>query len=295
MWADRRFAEAVELAGPALALSITDLLAAERPAAERGRRAALSTARYILRAQGRPTPFGLFAGVQTAAARSPVRFQGLVDKTAAEFPSASAGQVTGLLSELLAQGALVSSLRAPATEPDPRTRLLRALERAGVRQTSEAAGLAVDLRLDARIALPGGVAEDAARTAALLARLSPLPQGATAWRLPSAFRRVPAGGRLGLPGGGRVRRLLPASARPRPPGGLHRVPGRAADHGRDTVSAQLPFPRHLLGGPTMGLPASGPALRGVPVGAGRHTPEVTEAAKARAAGTWCEPPPSWPL
>ncbi len=270
VWADRRLAEAVELASPALALSIADLLAAERPAAERVRRAALSTARYILRAQGRPTPFGLFAGVQAAAvggaaradwgtgdcrntrvpaariaeeidhlercpevlarlkvvanntvqvrgdrlvvphrlllrahgrvpaestlrrtgpvafalaaAHSPVRFQDLVDKTAAEFPAASAGQVTGLLSELLAQGALVSSLRAPATEPDPHTHLLRALEGAGVCQTPEGAGVAVDLRLEAHIALPGGVAEDAARAAALLARLSPLPKGAAAWR-----------------------------------------------------------------------------------------------------------------
>ncbi|MFC8716569.1 lantibiotic dehydratase [Kitasatospora sp. NPDC057198] len=273
VWADGRLAEAVELASPALARSVAELLAAERPAADRVRRAALSTARYVLRAQGRPTPFGLFAGVQAAAvggaaradwgtgdrrstrvpaarlaeevdrlerypqvlarlevvanntvqvrgdrlvvphrnlprpdgravpaestlrrtgpvalalaaARQPVCFGDLADKTAAEFPTASADQVTGLLRELVVQGALVSSLRAPATEPDPRAHLLRALGQAGVGPVPEVTGAAgaVDLRLDADLALPTNVAEDAARAAGLLARLSPLPKGAAAWR-----------------------------------------------------------------------------------------------------------------
>ncbi|MFJ4676959.1 lantibiotic dehydratase [Kitasatospora sp. NPDC088783] len=273
VWADGRLAEAVELASPVLARGVAELLAAERPAADRVRRAALSTARYVLRAQGRPTPFGLFAGVQAAAvggaargdwgtddrrstrvpaarlaeaagrlercaevparlkvlanntvqvrgerlvvphrnltrsgghpapaeatmrrtgpvafalaaARNPICFQDLIDKTAAEFPTASAGQVTGLLRELLAQGALVSSLRAPATEADPHACLLQALERAGVDQLPEVSdtAMAVDLRLDADLVLPTRVAEDAARAAELLARLSPLPKGDAAWR-----------------------------------------------------------------------------------------------------------------
>ncbi|MFD7735206.1 lantibiotic dehydratase [Kitasatospora phosalacinea] len=273
VWADGQLAEALELASPALARSVAELLAAERPAADRVRRAALSTARYVLRAQGRPTPFGLFAGVQAAAvggaawadwgtddhratrapaarlveeidrlercpqmlarlevvanntaqvrgdhlvvphrhlpgpdgravpaeatlrrtgpvafamaaARQPLRFGELVDKTAAEFPTASVAQVTGLLRELVVQRALVSSLRAPATEPEPHAHLLRALERAGVDQVPEVTDTAgaVDLRLDADLVLPTRVAEDAARAAELLARLSPLPKGSAAWR-----------------------------------------------------------------------------------------------------------------
>ncbi|MFE2345590.1 lantibiotic dehydratase [Kitasatospora cineracea] len=277
-------AEAIGLASPVLARSVADLLASDRPPADRVRRAVLSTARYLLRARGRPTPFGLFAGVQAAAvggparadwgtgdrrstrvpaarlaeaidrlercpavlarlevvanntaqvrgerlvvphrnlprpdgrpaaaestlrrtgpvasalaaAHRPVLFSTLVDKTAAEFPTASADQVIGLLRELVAQGALVSSLRAPATETDPSAHLLRALGRVdadrlpetadllGVLRDPEAAGpVVVDLRLDADLVLPEAVAGDAARAAGLLARLSPLPKGEAAWR-----------------------------------------------------------------------------------------------------------------
>ncbi|MFE7809199.1 lantibiotic dehydratase [Streptomyces sp. NPDC057430] len=53
-------------ASPALGSEVDGLLVAERPRSRDVRRAALSVARYVLRAHGRPTPFGYFAGVTTA-------------------------------------------------------------------------------------------------------------------------------------------------------------------------------------------------------------------------------------
>ncbi|AXE23731.1 lantibiotic dehydratase [Streptomyces globosus] len=53
-------------ASPALGSEVDGLLAAESPPHRDVRRAALSVARYVLRAHGRPTPFGYFAGVTTA-------------------------------------------------------------------------------------------------------------------------------------------------------------------------------------------------------------------------------------
>ncbi|MET9958223.1 lantibiotic dehydratase [Streptomyces sp. NPDC006326] len=58
--------EALWHASPALGSEVDGLLAAERPRPRDVRRAALSVARYVLRAHGRPTPFGYFAGVTTA-------------------------------------------------------------------------------------------------------------------------------------------------------------------------------------------------------------------------------------
>ncbi|MEV7525861.1 lantibiotic dehydratase [Streptomyces sp. NPDC091371] len=60
-------------ASPALARQIDDLLADEWPHPRDVRRAALSVARYVLRAHGRPTPFGHFAGVTTATLDGPTR------------------------------------------------------------------------------------------------------------------------------------------------------------------------------------------------------------------------------
>ncbi|MCC0094628.1 lantibiotic dehydratase [Streptomyces flavotricini] len=58
--------KALRHASPALGGEVDGLLAAERPRPRDVRRAALSVARYIVRAHGRPTPFGYFAGVTTA-------------------------------------------------------------------------------------------------------------------------------------------------------------------------------------------------------------------------------------
>ncbi|WP_443064659.1 lantibiotic dehydratase [Streptomyces sp. NBC_00582] len=66
MWADNDVAEALHHSSPALATQVRALCTAERPALRDVQRTALSVARYLLRAQHRATPFGLFAGVATA-------------------------------------------------------------------------------------------------------------------------------------------------------------------------------------------------------------------------------------
>lgn len=67
VWANLDLAEALTLASPDLAHRVEQLIATPQPEPRGLRRAALSTARYLLRAQGRPTPFGYFAGVQAVA------------------------------------------------------------------------------------------------------------------------------------------------------------------------------------------------------------------------------------
>ncbi|MFF3640441.1 lantibiotic dehydratase [Streptomyces sp. NPDC002564] len=59
--------EALHHASPVLMTKVRALCAADRPHRRNVRRAALSVARYLVRAGHRPTPFGLFAGVTTAA------------------------------------------------------------------------------------------------------------------------------------------------------------------------------------------------------------------------------------
>ncbi|MFD8263690.1 lantibiotic dehydratase [Streptomyces griseoluteus] len=60
-------AEALEHASPALASQVSALCASSAPGARDVRRAVASVARYVLRAERRATPFGLFAGVASAA------------------------------------------------------------------------------------------------------------------------------------------------------------------------------------------------------------------------------------
>lgn len=66
VWADKDVAETLQHSSPALAAQVGALCTAEHPALRDVQRAALSVARYLLRAQHRATPFGLFAGVATA-------------------------------------------------------------------------------------------------------------------------------------------------------------------------------------------------------------------------------------
>ena len=70
VWADARFADAVRQASCDLATRV-DAICGEQPArSKQVRRAAMATVRYLLRAAGRPTPFGLFAGVTAASVGS---------------------------------------------------------------------------------------------------------------------------------------------------------------------------------------------------------------------------------
>ncbi|WP_432195906.1 lantibiotic dehydratase [Streptomyces sp. bgisy027] len=66
VWADKNVAEALQHSSPVLAAQVGALCTAEHPALRDVQRAALSVVRYLLRAQHRATPFGLFAGVATA-------------------------------------------------------------------------------------------------------------------------------------------------------------------------------------------------------------------------------------
>ncbi|MDX3587286.1 lantibiotic dehydratase [Streptomyces europaeiscabiei] len=66
VWANKDITEALQHSSPVLAAQVGALCAAERPAFRDVQRAALSVARYLLRALYRATPFGLFAGVATA-------------------------------------------------------------------------------------------------------------------------------------------------------------------------------------------------------------------------------------
>lgn len=65
VWANQDIAEALQHSSPVLAAQIRALCTTEHPSHRDVRRSAQSVARYLLRAQHRATPFGLFAGVAT--------------------------------------------------------------------------------------------------------------------------------------------------------------------------------------------------------------------------------------
>ncbi|MFC0860932.1 lantibiotic dehydratase [Sphaerimonospora cavernae] len=65
------------------------------------------------------------------AARAPIRLEDLAAKLHAEFPDAAPAAVTGMLTGLIARGALITSVHAPSTEPDALGHLVEQLEAAG--------------------------------------------------------------------------------------------------------------------------------------------------------------------
>ncbi|WP_405769607.1 lantibiotic dehydratase [Streptomyces sp. NBC_01538] len=65
-WALPPFAAAVRAASPQLARAVDHILEERSVQPKQVRKATTAIARYLLRAAGRPTPFGLFAGVTTA-------------------------------------------------------------------------------------------------------------------------------------------------------------------------------------------------------------------------------------
>ncbi|MEU6708630.1 lantibiotic dehydratase [Streptomyces wuyuanensis] len=67
VWSRPELACPIRQANPELGLSIDALRSRPVVAGKKLRRATMATARYLLRATGRPTPFGLFAGVAPAA------------------------------------------------------------------------------------------------------------------------------------------------------------------------------------------------------------------------------------
>lgn len=70
VWADARFADAVRQGSDDLATRVDAICAGHPTRYKQVRRAAMATIRYLLRATGRPTPFGLFAGVTAAGVGS---------------------------------------------------------------------------------------------------------------------------------------------------------------------------------------------------------------------------------
>ncbi|MEV8635353.1 lantibiotic dehydratase [Streptosporangium sp. NPDC051023] len=203
VWADAGFADAIREASTGLAERIDAIAAGRTVKPKQLRRAVVAAARYLLRATGRPTPFGLFAGVAPAsigpapqvrwgighrpiarvdtewlssvadgleadhdlldrldvvfnnlaaqrggrlqipqggpnrvsirftgvirfvqdATAAPVRFADLADKLALTA-NADRAKAVGLLTELVRQGFLIASLRAPLTVTDPLAHLL---------------------------------------------------------------------------------------------------------------------------------------------------------------------------
>ncbi len=67
VWERPGFAEAVAQASPSLAQRVEAICSGEAAAVKQLRRATVGAASYLLRALGRPTPFGLFAGVAPIA------------------------------------------------------------------------------------------------------------------------------------------------------------------------------------------------------------------------------------
>lgn len=217
VWAVDAVAEAVVHSSPVLAEQVGKLCADEAPSVRETRRTVLAVARYVQRLLGRPTPFGLLAGVAPAvfgsrastrwgashraiaragagwlsdviadlerspallsrlpvvanstltvrddrlivpyqphpgidgqigavevslrhsvpvraaveAARTPLQMETLTARLRARFPHASATVVVAMLTQLVTHGALITSLRAPSTEPDALGHLLRRLD-----------------------------------------------------------------------------------------------------------------------------------------------------------------------
>ncbi|MEU6789900.1 lantibiotic dehydratase [Nonomuraea angiospora] len=67
VWTRGEVREALQMASPDLGTRVDDLLSSTTAPGSDVRRAVMATASYLLRWQRRPTPFGLFAGVATAA------------------------------------------------------------------------------------------------------------------------------------------------------------------------------------------------------------------------------------
>ncbi|CAO5178770.1 class I lanthipeptide synthase [Frankia sp. AiPs1] len=160
------------------------------------------------------------AAVATAmrAATLPTPMGRLAARLHDEFPTTPQSMIDRLLGELLARRFLLSAANPPATATDPLGHTLAVLRAAGIVETPEAAGmlgelgqlhtdlsahtgfpnhrplsasatasstapvLSVDLRSPYRLHLPPVVVHEAEKTADLLVRLAPAPDGTTAWR-----------------------------------------------------------------------------------------------------------------
>ncbi|MFI7208893.1 lantibiotic dehydratase [Micromonospora aurantiaca (nom. illeg.)] len=240
VWTNETIVDAISHASPVLAAQVARLCAGEALTVRETRRVIQAVARYTQRLRGRPTPFGLLAGVAPAvfgsrsptrwgtahqavaragaawladvithlercpdlvarlpvvanntmtvrdnrlvlpyqpharpqgttavevslrytapvraaitAADTPIRVEALSAQLCAAFPHAATATVQGMLAELITRGALITSLRAPSTEPDALAYLLIQLDDAEAGGIAAVADLICALR-DIHIAL----------------------------------------------------------------------------------------------------------------------------------------------
>lgn len=113
-WASDNLANAVALASPALASTISGIL--DGTVADRAKtaRAAMALARYMVRLRGRATPFGLFSGVTLATTGGPSSAEwGTNDQT---HPRADARWLAALVARLEASGPQRPRLRVTASD-----------------------------------------------------------------------------------------------------------------------------------------------------------------------------------
>ncbi|WP_027346389.1 lantibiotic dehydratase [Hamadaea tsunoensis] len=232
-WARDDVRDSITLASSTLAASVDRLLARSAATVKDLRRAVTSVAGYLLRWQGRATPFGVFAGVALASvgptevtigrrhrtiaradsewlaaiidrlerhpqlrrqlmvvadntsvirdgrvhtarradidagtavplreasvrytapvaaaltlATAPIQVDALAAQLAARFPAASAEQIAGVVDTLVANGSLITSLRAPVTDVDALRHVIDAATAAGGRQLADVAPLLGEL------------------------------------------------------------------------------------------------------------------------------------------------------
>ncbi len=235
VWRRDDVREAIHVASPVLSRQVDEVLAGRKQDDRRVCRIVVSLASYLLRWQGRATPFGLFAGMAVVtvggqpvvrwgeghrvvaradaqwlgalvdrlewcpgllerlpvvangaafvrgdrlvvpgqppdarsgqfaplevslrhtrpvraaleAARAAVRFGELVKVLSGDFPAASPQQMRTMVAELVAQGVLLTGLRAPMTVPDALGHVRSQLEAAGAEELPEVAGMVAELR-----------------------------------------------------------------------------------------------------------------------------------------------------
>ncbi|MGZ0148023.1 lantibiotic dehydratase [Kribbella sp. WER1] len=234
--ADGSLLEAIELSSPSLAATLRRILDGDPPDDAKLDRAVLAATRYLLRTTGRPTPFGLLAGVAPVAFGNTTHVRVGTARTTQVLPDAgrlhterqnqrptrvvanNLAVVRGdrlvlpYLRKLdaetpgrelsLANTPAVRFIRERAHHPIAYTDLLTSLVEATPDATAEDAahllqqlldreillgeyasaaattgGVQVDLRMDVEMRLPPVVAEEAARAASLLWRLSPPGDG----------------------------------------------------------------------------------------------------------------------
>ena len=187
-------------------------------------------------------------------ARAPIAVGELAERIAAEFAPATTGQAEEMISQLMAYGALVSSVRPPSTAPDGLGWVLDALSAVGVGGQPGCERTAALREAHARLcsAAPAGLGAIAAR----MRELAGAPAHPVAVDLHAGCHVTILAARGGRGSGGGVRpgAAEPASARrqrveglPRPvPGPLrhgHRCPGHGPPRPGDRAGTAGPLRR----------------------------------------------------